>query len=106
VAAILDGPESLTVVLSNNSLVCSGEGNPRPTFRWMELHTVDTTTTDGHELKLCDSTGYKRWKQRKPASDKNLKLIFQCIATRDETVVKLNYSMSVTEIDRHCLAPG
>ena len=100
---ILDGPDSLTAVLSSSSLVCSGEGNPRPKFHWIELSTVDTIF-DGHELNLCYSTGYKRWKQR--TSDNDLKLIFQCVATRDAIIERLNYSVSVTEIDRHCPASG
>jgi hypothetical protein len=100
---ILDGPESLAAVLSKNSLVCSSESNPRPKFHWIELNTVDTIF-DGHNLNLCDSAGYKRWKQS--ASDHDLKLIFQCVATRGATVVKLNYSVSVTEIGYHCLKSG
>ena len=100
---ILDGPDSLTAVLSNNSLVCSGEGNPRPKFHWIELSTVDTIV-DGHELNLCNSTGYIRWKQL--ASDNDLKLIFQCVATRDAIIERLNYSVSMTEIDHHCPSSG
>jgi hypothetical protein len=100
---ILDGPDSLTATLSNNSLVCSGEGNPRPKFHWIELNTVNTSI-DGHELNLCDSAGNKRWKQRALYND--LKLIFQCVATRDTIVVKLNYSVSMTEMDQHCSASG
>ena len=100
---ISDGPDSLTAVLSNNSLVCSGEGNPRPKFHWIELSTVDTIV-DGHELNLCNSTGYKRWKQS--TSDRDLTLIFQCVATRDAIVEKLKYSVFVTEIDHHCPSSG
>ena len=101
---ILDGPDSLTAVLSSSSLVCSGEGNPRPKFHWIELSTVDTII-DGHELNLRNSAGYKRWKQS--SSDNDSKLIFQCVATRDAVVERrLNYSVSVTEIDHHCPASG
>jgi hypothetical protein len=102
-AVIADGPDSLTAVLRNNILVCFGEGNPRPKFHWIELSTNDAIF-DGHELNLCNSTGYKRWKQR--TSDDDLDLIFQCVATREATVVKLDYSANVSEIDHHCSASG
>jgi hypothetical protein len=103
VDVILDGPDSLTATLSNNSLMCYGEGNPRPKFHWIELNTVNAIF-DGYELILCNSTAYERWKQT--TSDNNLKLIFQCAATRNATVVKLNYSVSVNEIYRRCLTSG
>jgi hypothetical protein len=58
-----DGPESMNVMLVNESLSCSADGNPTPDFQWIELAAPNNTSHLGHELNLCNTVTFKTVQQ-------------------------------------------
>ena len=98
---MLDGPELLKATFTGKALKCDGEGDPRPTFQWIELD-ANNTTHQGQELILCDAISFKRWMQRGFRNESDLELKFQCVAVRDARVETLNYQVPADRIRGYC----
>jgi hypothetical protein len=99
-----DGPESMHVMLVNESLSCSADGNPTPDFQWIELAAPYNTSHLGHELNLCNTVTFKTVQQATGISFINVEwtVIFQCVANRSSYIKKLNRSFHVNELKRIC----
>ena len=98
---ILDGPELLKANFKGKIMKCDGEGDPRPTFQWIELHE-NNTVHEGQELNLCDAVSFQHWRQRAFDNESLLELKFQCVAVRDARVETLNYQVNVYYIEKFC----
>jgi hypothetical protein len=96
-----DTVELLKAELNGSTLVCTGDGYPRPSYQWIEIN-ANNTVYEGQQLDFCNTNSLQRQEQR--ALSNESELIFQCVAWQDshKDSMKLNYSLNASLIDRLC----
>jgi hypothetical protein len=94
-----DGPEFLNITFGGKNLTCSAEGNPSPTYHWIEVHEGNKVQ-DGYKLDLCDAFRTLR------SYSAEQTVTFQCVAKRGSHSRHLSHSIDVNELKSICPSTG